>query len=156
MEANTARAWRFDAILKSVTSPPSAKGLQPRWADMFADSIGRVARELMDTLLALSSGNSPSIIGLESEVAGIASDAALLALRIGSQRAHLFLVICEYDSDARHLENGKFKCETATQRPGGAVLVDLMLQPCLVRLGDGHADWESQKVLTQGQFLPQR
>ncbi len=142
-DANAARAWRFAAILQSVTG-----ARRNRWADLFQSNVDRVARELSRVLQQL--GGSPG-----SPVAGIAVDVGLLALRAGSQRAHVLVETCEF-GDRGDLLGDWFGHENEGAAPPGPVLVDLMVQPCLRRVGDGHEDTRSQKILVPGVFLAQK
>ncbi len=127
--------------------PPD--GARSRWADLFQENIDRVVQELSEVLRALGGASSSQGDAL---ISGMAEDAGLLALRIGSQRAHLLLETCVFGDQAGTLQG--FTSES--ERTNGEALVDLMLQPCLKRVGDGHEDLNKQKVLVTGKYLPQK
>jgi hypothetical protein len=116
---------------------------------MFQDNIDRVVQRLNEVLRALG-GALPG--QGDALIRGVIEDAGLLALRIGSQRAHLVLATCTFGDRAGDLQG--FTSES--ERTNGEALVDLMLQPCLKRVGDGHEDLNKQKILVRGKYLPQK
>lgn len=89
----------------------------------------------------------------EHEVLSLVTQAGKLALMAGSQRAHVLVEGCEHGADARSLR-GRFQREGAEGKDNNSsVAVDIMLQPCLRRVGDGHEDTSSGHVVVIGSYL---
>jgi hypothetical protein len=124
---------------------------------MFYRNVDAVSKELVALLKDLSGSylvdKNGRPIG-EGEIAGIAGDVGMLALMAGSQRAHILVDTCAHGDGSRALSD-RFECEGSVE-VGFPVVVDLMLQPCLRRVGDGHEDTATQNVVVKGSFLPQR
>lgn len=131
---------------------------------MFKRCVSAVAQELRSALLALSAGPAHSgastltdKMGAEiskNEISAIVTLAGKLALVAGSQRAHVLVESCDHGTDVKGLR-GRFRREGPEEKEGGgkASVVDIMLQPCLRRVGDGHADATSEQVVEMGSFL---
>lgn len=145
-ETNSWRALLFDAILKDVMNPSSA-GKEGRYSSLFKSNIQAVAAELVDTLQGVCSHSLDPYI---YQVDVITRDLGVLALQMGSQRAHILLETCTHGQRLRG--NDKFTDETHSLDSDASV--DLMTQPCLIRLGDGCEDLTSMKVLVKGNFMP--
>jgi hypothetical protein len=131
-------------------------------ASIFKRCVSIVADEIRETLRTLSLGSVeyPGAILMdklgdeisEHEILLLATLAGKLALMAGSQRAHVLVEGCDYGADARGLRD-RFQREGAEGRQDGGATVDIMLQPCLRRVGDGYEDTSSGHVVVVGSYL---
>jgi hypothetical protein len=73
----------------------------------------------------------------------------ILALQMASQRSHIMLEPCEHGTT---VVAKKFKVDDGNAEAQQFV-VDLMTQPCMVRIGDGQGDLAAEMVLVQGDVV---
>ena len=114
---------------------------------MYRQNVNAVAQEMIDVLMRVSSSELDS--RTIREVGGLVTDAGLLALKLGSQRAYVLLEACEHER--RVMLGKRFTSESAAGQ--SAALVDLMTQPCLLRVGDGHEDLVTENIIVIGDFV---
>lgn len=134
-------------ILRTLENPTQSGGeASLRSINAFKANLERVETNLVQKLQgckgqALSDGDS-------ALVSSIVRDSGRLALRIGAQRASVLLqrpshrdvvILGEY-----------FTHDAGTVVDGTIAQVDLVLEPCMVRIGDGRDDLTSIKVISKG------
>ncbi|KAK0617592.1 hypothetical protein B0T14DRAFT_569082 [Immersiella caudata] len=164
-EANHSRAWNFKTIRHRTMAAETetARAHQHLEALIFKRCVSAVADEIRETLCILSLGSAEYSSTMlmdkmgneipEYEILSLTNLAGKLALMAGSQRAHVLVEGCAHGADARRLR-GRFQREGAEGREtDGAATVDIMLQPCLRRVGDGHEDTSSGHVVVVGSYL---
>ena len=114
---------------------------------MFFANIGRVSKELTSTLGQLCGGRLDPKAG--SLIPSIILELGVLALEMGSQRAHVMMRTCVR---GERIQPGiHFKDDNDSS--GSYITVDLMMQPCMVRVGDGHEDLDSENVIVKGDVV---
>ncbi|KAF9875534.1 hypothetical protein CkaCkLH20_06915 [Colletotrichum karsti] len=141
-ETNFGRAWFFDGILQSVRSNASGDG----FASMFQKNVSYVAIELANALQRLNNGSL--VPQAEMQIQNLMREFGELALQMGSQRAQVFLEVCGHGDV---ISAGERFTEEAEAK--GMVEVDLMIQPGLVRIGDGREDLSSEAVIAKGSIV---
>jgi len=141
--SNRGRAWRFDKILKAVHQK------DPHWSGPLEENVRAVAEKLLETIERLSATSRSKFKA--QQVTEVAMSAGMLALSMGSQRAHVLLETCNLGDPTKELGD-KFRADSALGQGGR---VDLMIQPCLLRRGDGNEDMAFEKVLIPGEILTQ-
>ncbi|KAM7208580.1 hypothetical protein V8F20_001003 [Naviculisporaceae sp. PSN 640] len=130
------------------------------YAPLFRKNVEAVGRELYDTLHHIVNGQLNTSACYQHACA-VAHKLGILALEMGTQRARVWLETCRY---GEHVSDEGWKSEaedmetlTTTASNGmGAVgmAVDLMVHPCLSRVGDGRAELEKKKVVVRGEYVP--
>lgn len=85
----------------------------------------------------------------KSCVTDLVSDFGVLSLEMGSQRSHIMLEGCAHGEVAL---SSKFKDDDGDPK-AGKVGVELMTQPCMIRIGDGQGDLYAQVVLVRGDVV---
>ena len=144
-ETSKGRVWHFEKILAAVKPGGNP---QLRYAVFFHSNVKYVAGELYRALNHVVNGQlDPSSQRLISD---IARKLGMLALEMGTQRSQVVLEVCRYHEVTRPDE---WKTEE-TGSSGGNSPVDFMIHPNLSRLGDGHQDLDTKKVMVIGQFVP--
>ncbi|MBE3050207.1 hypothetical protein IMZ48_48465 [Candidatus Bathyarchaeota archaeon] len=84
-----------------------------------------------------------------NQIPGLVGDFGLLSLEMASQRSHIMLEQCAHGKVA---PSSKFKDNDGD--PGAAgVVVDLMTQPSMIRIGDGQGELYAEVVLAQGDMV---
>ncbi|KAK1756308.1 hypothetical protein QBC47DRAFT_184512 [Echria macrotheca] len=155
-EDRATRANFFSLMLKMVehpNEPPSREGKGSEAllhsVRAFKANMDRTVTELL-TQLESSSGASlgPSSWTLAT---AIVHNAGRLALRMGSQRAHVMLQRPPHRDSVTLGEY--FGNETGSFIIGTTAQVDLVLEPCMVRIGDGGDDLTSIKVIAPGSIV---
>ncbi|KAF6797595.1 hypothetical protein CSOJ01_12913 [Colletotrichum sojae] len=141
-ETNMGRAWFFDGILKSVQANAAGNS----FVAMFNANVSHVAEELNNALQHLGNGKLDS--RAPAKVQDLTRQAGELALQMGAQRAQVFLEGCQHGDV---IQPGERFCEEVESR--GQVQVDLMMQPALVRVGDGREDLSSETVVAKGSMV---
>jgi len=86
--------------------------------------------------------------GSRALVSSIVRDSGRLALRMGAQRASVLLQKPSHRDLA--ILGEYFTHDAGTLADGTSVQVDLVLEPCMVRIGDGRDDLTSIKVISKG------
>jgi hypothetical protein len=114
---------------------------------MFHENVRYVANHLTHTLHDICQGRLK--IEAPAQISNIVHGLGILALEMGSQRAHVYLEICSYQDRIKSGEH--FKDSNGLE--GSNVQVDLMLQPCMIRVGDGREDLDTQKVVALGDVV---
>ncbi|KAF6812366.1 hypothetical protein CPLU01_14914 [Colletotrichum plurivorum] len=141
-ETNMGRAWFFDGILKSVQANAAGNS----FVAMFNANVSHVAEELTNALQHLGNGRLDS--RAPAKVQDLTRQVGELALQMGAQRAQVFLEGCQHGD---MIQPGERFCEEVESR--GQVQVDLMMQPALVRVGDGREDLSSETVVAKGSMV---
>ncbi|KAI0125389.1 hypothetical protein BJ170DRAFT_696879 [Xylariales sp. AK1849] len=148
-DVNVWRATLFQAILRESADPSVSAG-RGRYGELFLENIERVSRDWVETLQHISSG------GLDTrapqQIRTIAQELGILALQMGSQRAHVFLESCHHGDRVK--PNEMFMDEGGSEGP--PIQVDIMTHPCIRRVGDGRDDVAIQKVVAKGGFVSLR
>ncbi|RWA09624.1 hypothetical protein EKO27_g5484 [Xylaria grammica] len=144
--ANSWRASLFQAILSEVTSTvndPTVTG----FSAFFRGNVRMVTNDFVKTLQRVCQGSleprcSKIIVKLCHEV-------GILSLQMGAQQSVIILETCHYKDWVRSGE--AFKDDN---HYGGVELqVDIMVKPCLKRIGDGAQDFTTEKVLVIGDVV---
>ncbi|KAK0627760.1 hypothetical protein B0T14DRAFT_143757 [Immersiella caudata] len=148
-DVNSYRASYMEKILSSVRSEAAITS-KTVYAAIFHKNVDVVSRELYDTLYHIVNGQlNPACL---QQVFDVTHKVGILALEMGTQRARVWLETCHYREYTTH-EEWKTEEMGAT---GTGVMVDLMVHPCLSRVGDGRGDLDKKKVVVKGEFVPLR
>ncbi|KAK4169555.1 hypothetical protein QBC43DRAFT_307973 [Cladorrhinum sp. PSN259] len=145
-ETNIYRILHFNRILEAIRLDKGSGDVT--LARMLEDNIQHVGRQLYDTLGHIV--NAQFDQGCATKAMEIARLVAELALDMGTQRSQVVLQMC------RHEEKPN-PTEWATEQASGASrqqAVDLMVHPCLARIGDGREDSHNKKVIVKGGYVP--
>jgi hypothetical protein len=140
------RAALFDAILRDVKATFDMHQ-QKKYSGLFRRNVESVSRRLSETLNYLSGGRLDS--RAPTQIATIVHDLGILALEMGSQRAHVYMETCKHGDRVR--PGDLFRDESDSMESDK---VDLMTQPCVIRVGDGREDLNTMKVIVKGDFVP--
>ena len=147
-EANVYRALHFKRILSAVRADQGAGSVA--LAVMFDSNVARTAEQLCEVLGHIADTRLKMLcVDLASS---ICRKTGMLALEMGAQRAHVVLEVCRHREVPSSPASWKTE-ETAAAAPGSQV-VDLMVHPCLVRIGDGRDELQRKKVVAKGEFVP--
>jgi hypothetical protein len=148
-DVNLYRALYMEKILSAIRSE-GATGGEMAYAVVFQKNVDAVARRLYDTLHHIVDGQ----VGRANfqQAFAVAHKLGILVLEMGTQRARVWLQTCHY---GEHSTPDGWKTEE-TASIGSGVMVDLMVHPCLSRLGDGRGDLTKKKVMAKGEFVPLR
>ncbi|KAK3986463.1 hypothetical protein QBC44DRAFT_333277, partial [Cladorrhinum sp. PSN332] len=144
-QTNLYRVLHFNRIISAIRADQGSGSVM--LAHMFDTNVRQVSSQLYDTLSHIVNAQ------LDQSCANLALDisrkVAMLALEMGTQRSQVVLQLC------RHEERPS-SAEWATEEAGGArsQAVDLMVHPCLSRIGDGREDIEHKKVIVKGGYVP--
>ncbi|KAF4467743.1 hypothetical protein FALBO_5374 [Fusarium albosuccineum] len=142
-EMNTWRAGLFEALLTQVRQGSASNN---RYLRLFRANLQLVTDDLVASLHRVSGNQlSPQASG---EITGFVQGLGTLALEMAAQRAHIFLEACEH---GERVSAEKFKDES--DMGSGSMLVDLMIQPCIRRVGDGRDDLKAERVIVRGDFV---
>lgn len=114
---------------------------------MFRSNVESVSHEMIDALEQI--GNCRLDQQANQQISAIIHALGVLALQMGSQRAHIMLETCSHGAQVRPGE--KFQNEGDSSVPEAKV--DLMTQPCMIRVGDNREDLKVQKVVAQGAIV---
>ena len=150
------RSEYFSSMLGALENPdkiwaqegPSSEPLS-RSLRAFEENTG-VTKQMLAEKLQRCIGQ-PLASPISALVATIVLEASRLALRMGTQKAHVMLQMPahrDYITLGEHFEH-----EGDTFGPGSLVQVDLTMRPCMVRIGDGRDDLTSIKVICKGSVL---
>lgn len=146
---NIYRAGFFKAISKAVHDKSRSRE-NTCYLRFYHDNVVAVTNELASILFLASQRDLSS--QATTEIAGIVEGFALLALDMGSQRAHVYVETCEY---GRVIKAGDPFVDETESRSGG-LTVDLMTQPSVRRVGDGREDLKLQRAIVKGDFIALR
>ena len=144
-ETNKGRVWQFEKILAAVKPGGNS---QLRYAVFFHSNVKYVAGELYRALNHVVNGQLDQ--SSQRLISEIARKLGMLALEMGTQRSRVVLEVCRYHEVTTPDE---WRTEE-TDSSGGNSTVDFMIHPNLSRLGDGHQDLDTKKVMVVGQFVP--
>lgn len=128
------------------------------YAPLFRKNVDAVGRELYDTLSHIVN-DQLNQSACYQHACTVANKVGVLALDMGTQRARVWLETCRYGEHIS-LGDGQWKAvaeETTTTMASlgaGTTVVDLMVHPCLSRVGDGRADLDKKKFVVKGEFVP--
>ena len=148
-DVNLYRASYIEKILSAIRSETTAAG-DMAYAVVFQRNVDTVGRELYDTLHHIVNGQlNPACF---QQACAVAHKLGILALEMGTQRARVWLGTCRY---GEHPTPEEWKTEETASVEAG-VMVDLMVHPCLSRVGDGRGDLDKKKVVVKGEFVPLR
>jgi hypothetical protein len=148
-DVNLYRASYIEKILSAIRSE-SAVGGEMAYAVVFQKNVDVVARRLYDTLHHIVNGQiNPACF---QQALAVVHKLGILALEMGTQRARVWLETCRC---GEHSTPDEWKTEE-TASIGAGVMVDLMVHPCLSRVGDGREDLSKKKVMAKGEFVPLR
>ncbi|KAK3379021.1 hypothetical protein B0T24DRAFT_589628 [Lasiosphaeria ovina] len=148
-KSNIRRSFFFEGILSDVKNP-AQPGRETGFAADFRANVDRVAQDLVRTLQQCSNGKLDA--RGPPKIEGVVHDLGLLALEMGSQRAHVFIEGCAHGE--RITAGDRFKIEEGSADGLDMWRVDLMTQPCMVRVGDGTEDPTTTKVISKGKIVP--
>ncbi|KAK3687823.1 hypothetical protein B0T22DRAFT_479106 [Podospora appendiculata] len=146
-KTNEARGFHFEKILQEIKNPADASR-EKRSTIYFRANVDQVTQDLVHALQRCS--NMQLDARGPAQIATVVHDVGILALEMGSQRAHVMMEACSYG--ARITPGDKFKDESESSG-GSDVQVDLMTQPCMVRMGDGREDLALFKVISKGNVI---
>ncbi len=144
---NTWRGELFEAILRDVRNGEAGKA----YASMFRANVDKVTKELINTLQRLCSGRLD--LRAHSQIETISNGLGILGLEMASQRPHVLLERCRYGDRIPRGERGSERFKDDGDGSGSSLDVDLMIQPCLRRVGDGRGDLFSEKVIVKGEIV---
>jgi hypothetical protein len=111
-----------------------------------------VTKELTDVLIYICDNKMDA--RANSQISSLVHDLAIMSLEMASQRAHVLIEQCSYGD--RIQPGTRFKDDSSAEGSLPQICVDLMTQPCMVRVGDGSADLGSEKVLVKGDVVALR
>ncbi|KAJ4320324.1 hypothetical protein N0V84_005926 [Fusarium piperis] len=142
-DMNVFRSLFFGALLKKWRQGSASDS---HYLKLFQANVNTVANELV-AALQRASGNQldPQASG---EIAEFVEGLGTLALEMASQRAQIYLDSCEHGESANA---DRFKDEAGMG--SGSSTVDLMIQPCIRRVGDGRNDLRAERVIVKGDFV---
>ncbi|KAH8879090.1 hypothetical protein GQ53DRAFT_856468 [Thozetella sp. PMI_491] len=144
MKTNVIRASVFEMILAAV----KAKNVpRSQFANLFYENIAQVTKGLVETLTRVSRKKLDE--SCMDQCKRICDKLAIFTLEMASQRAHVTLDMCGYESC---VSPQRYKVE-GTLLPADVVVVDLMIEPCLVRAGNGIIDLKSENVIVKGDVV---
>ncbi|KAM0428568.1 hypothetical protein ACHAPT_006928 [Fusarium lateritium] len=142
-DMNVWRAGFFQALLKLVRQGSAPDN---RYLRLFQANVNMVTNDLVASLQRASGSRlDPQASG---EIAEFVEGLGTLALEMASQRAQIYLDSCEHGESANA---DRFKDESGMG--SGSSTVDLMIQPCIRRVGDGRNDLRAERVIVKGDFV---
>ncbi|KAK0706432.1 hypothetical protein B0T26DRAFT_755936 [Lasiosphaeria miniovina] len=152
------RASYMEKMLSAIRSDQrgATAGGEMAYAVVFQKNVDAVARRLYDTLDHIVNGQISA--ACLQQASAVAHKLGILALEMGTQRARIWLETCRY---GEHSTPDEWKTEDGEETASvggsvGGVMVDLMVHPCLSRVGDGRDDLVKKKVMAKGEFVPLR
>ncbi|KAK5660271.1 hypothetical protein OQA88_12811 [Cercophora sp. LCS_1] len=143
-ETNQKRAEEVQELLNAIQSGSKKYD----YVTLFQANVDKVARELYSILHHIVNGRLSSSCLQQSTA--IAQKVGILALEMGTQRARVTLETCKHGEHPR-MEQWMTAEDMGSMRKGTSV--DLMVHPCLSRVGDGREDL-NKKVIVKGEFVP--
>ena len=146
-KTNTVRANLFESVLTTIRSDPANHN---KLSAFLAANVTKVVLELQGAIEHILNDRVDESWSRQAH--DVARKLGMLALEMGTQRARVLLEVCRFqDSPA----SNAWSTEDADAM-GPAVKADLMLHPCLVRVGDGVEQLHNTKVIVKGEYLPLR
>ncbi|RSM16798.1 hypothetical protein CDV31_004407 [Fusarium ambrosium] len=139
-------AWRADFFGKLLKKWRQGSASDDYYLRFFQANVNMVTNDLVASLQRASGSRlDPQASG---EIAEFVEGLGILALEMASQRAQIYLDSCEHGESANI---DRFKDEAGMG--GGSSTVDLMIQPCIRRVGDGRNDLRAERVIVKGDFV---
>ncbi|RSL96228.1 hypothetical protein CEP52_011593 [Fusarium oligoseptatum] len=139
-------AWRADFFGKLLKKWRQGSASDDYYLRFFQANVNIVTNDLVASLQRASGSRlDPQASG---EIAEFVEGLGILALEMASQRAQIYLDSCEHGESANI---DRFKDEAGMG--GGSSTVDLMIQPCIRRVGDGRNDLRAERVIVKGDFV---
>lgn len=160
-EANKWRSATFQSIIAVVT-PSKAAGAGGRQAPAlpaitmgttYAENCARVERDIVGVLNEVANG----VVNdeLQDKVPEITRLAGELALEFGAQRSQLGLML-PVRGDNIQIGEQFVDCVDGDGAKGAYIGVELVVCPCLFRVGDGRGDFQSGRTIFPGEVYPMR
>ncbi|KAK0726571.1 hypothetical protein B0T21DRAFT_315912 [Apiosordaria backusii] len=147
-QVNEGRGFFFERILDDFQNNKSNS--EKAFTSYFRDNIERVTQGLVRALQQCFGQTLDSQVN--KRIWTVVRDAGVLALQMGSQRSHVLLQAC-VRGDIVQLKH-MFEDETSPSSEEVKVIVDLMTQPCLMRIGNGKEDLTREQVIVKGTIIP--
>lgn len=136
-------SWRADFFGKLLKKWRQGTASDDYYLRFFQANVQLVTNDLLASLQRASGSRlDPQASG---EIAEFVEGLGTLALEMASQRAQIYLDSCEHGESANI---DRFKDEA-----GMGTTVDLMIQPCIRRVGDGRNDFRAERVIVKGDFV---
>ncbi|KAK8001100.1 hypothetical protein PG991_013322 [Apiospora marii] len=146
---NIWRATLFEAILGEATRYSHSASSDRDFGALFHANVSSVSRTLKSALEDLTASSlDPRIPSLFHS---ISRDLGVLALKMGAQRAHVFLEGIRHGAWIESDE--KFADEGNSGYAGPMTQVDVMTSPCVRRIGDGREDSRAQSIIAKGSIV---
>ncbi|KAK0662129.1 hypothetical protein QBC41DRAFT_31801 [Cercophora samala] len=144
---NEGRGFLFERILEDFRLNNSND--EKAFTSYFRQNINRVTEGLVR---ALQQGSGQKLDPqVNKRIWTVVRDAGVLALQMGTQRSRVMLVACARGDivQLKHI----FEDETGHSEEV-KVIVDMMTQPGLMRIGDGKEDLTREQVIQKGKIIP--
>ncbi|VBB84540.1 Putative protein of unknown function [Podospora comata] len=144
---NEGRGFLFERILEDFRRNNSTD--EKAFTAYFRQNIERVTEDLVRALQQWSGQALDSQVN--KRIWTVVRDAGVLALQMGSQRSRVMLVACSRGDivQLKHI----FEDETG-HSDEVKVIVDMMTQPGLMRIGNGKEDLTREQVISKGKVIP--
>lgn len=144
---NEGRGFLFERILEDFRRNNSTD--EKAFTTYFRQNIERVTEDLVRALQQWSGQALDSQVN--KRIWTVVRDAGVLALQMGSQRSRVMLVACSRGDivQLKHI----FEDETGHSEEV-KVIVDMMTQPGLMRIGNGKEDLTREQVISKGKVIP--
>lgn len=112
-----------------------------------------VADQLTETLQKISRGKLDP--RAPARIQAVALELGILALKMGSQRAHIMLDVAQSGEMVQCGTGSRFKDGGGEGSMGmtGEVTVDLTTQPCLRKIGNGRDDAKTENIIVRGEVV---
>ncbi|KAI1373090.1 hypothetical protein F4677DRAFT_229538 [Hypoxylon crocopeplum] len=147
-DTNVWRASLFEAVLKDIKAS-AGSWTGKKYPAMFRANVTGVTEKLVCTLQNICGDRLDP--RAPQQITKITNGLGLLALEMASQRAQVLLETCQHGD---WVKSDMFADENDTW--GSDNKVDLMLQPCLRRIGDGRGDLKVERVIVKGNIVALR
>lgn len=141
---NICRSVLFEAIYQSIRDVSTTDS---HLVTFFNKNVERVTQQLFGSLNGIAGIRDDDKV--HSDISAFVKDIGLFSLRIASQQAHVLFHSCQ---SREVLESGDWFTEDGDKLPANTQ-VDIMVQPCLGRVGDGSTDVSSEKVIVKGEIV---
>ncbi|KAH7176555.1 hypothetical protein EDB81DRAFT_772978 [Dactylonectria macrodidyma] len=145
-ELNTWRAKFFDGLVQTIRNGPAGQA-ESKYTRLFYTNVDIVTDHLVSALQQVVNADLDSTI--REQVTSFVEGLGMLALEMGSQRAHICLETCEYGENI--VVGDRFRDDA--EQGYDQLTVDLMTQPCLRRIGDGRDNLTTERTISHGDFV---
>jgi hypothetical protein len=136
-------------MLGRIKNPATEDVEDKRLSARFQENLDFVVADMHNMLQHCCNGSLP-VEALAQQISSVVRGFGILALEMGSQRAHIQLETCSYGD---RITPGELFKDESESTGGSDVQVDLVTQPCMVRIGDGREDLMSQVVISKGNVI---